>query len=153
MPIKLQVFFALLAGCVLSIPYTYLTGENSWNFFMTVFIGPITTLFLFIVYTYEMRENNHRGGKRPKWGGSYFWILVIYFCSPILLNGASLLLKWTGQEAVSSYIFEYRFLSLLAVPILVVFYNVTSDGVVSIRKRFSGGVTPPPNDVSGQPNP
>ena len=131
----------LVIGFILSVPYTYLAGGNSDNLLMTAYITPVAALFLFIANA--MRGIGQRDGKRPKWGGGVFWVLVAYFCLPILLNGASLLLKKGGQEQVGHYIFEGRYFSLLAVPVLLILYGVVVGGVMSIRQWFSGNATPP----------
>jgi len=132
MPITMQVLLALLwflAGCVIAIPYTYLVNGSFDSFFMTAWIAPAVALFLF--FAYIMRGD----GKRPKWGGSTFWMLVAYFCIPILLNGASLLLKWAGYEAVGHFVFRIRYLGLFIAPIYMVIYNLGA-GIVEMIKRL-----------------
>jgi len=135
------VVLYLIVGAALSMPYNFLAGGNVENFTYTVVFAPIAAFFLLIVYM--TRGTGRRDFKKPKWGGGFFWVAVAYFCSPILLNGASLLLKWAGYKTAGRYIFKSRYFSLLAVPMLLMFCCIVANGVTSIRQRFSGGATPP----------
>lgn len=143
----LQVILAvlyLIVGAVLSVPYNFLAGGNVESFTYTTVFAPIAAFFLLIVYM--TRGAGRRDFKQPKWGGGFFWVLVAYFCLPILLNGASLLLKWAGYKIAGRYIFENRYSSLLAVPMILMFCCIVAmvvTGVMSILQRFSGNATPP----------
>lgn len=150
----MQVILLLLwflAGCIIAIPYTFLANGSFDSFLMTAWIAPAAALFLFIAYA--MSGVGRRDSRHPKWGDGLFWAFVAYFCSPILLNGTSLLLKWAEYEVVGHYVFEGRFIGLLAVPMLLVVYGAIASGMMSIRQRFSGGATPssgtPPSNGFG----
>lgn len=132
-------FVYLVVGCILSAPYTFLANGNLDNFFVTAWVAPVAAIFLFVVYPIA---RSHRV-KRSKWGGGFFWVLVAYFCSPILLNGVSLLLKWAGYEVAGHHVFESRFLGLLIAPILLVICGEIANGLVNLRRYFSGRATTP----------
>jgi hypothetical protein len=131
MPIFVQVVFVflyLLAGCILSIPYTYLANGSFESFFLTAWIAPVAALFLFFVF--KMRGILRQDGKRSWWGGGFFWAVVAYLCFPILLNGVSLLLKWAGHEVAGHYVFECRYFSLLSAPFCI----AIADSIAGFRQ-------------------
>ncbi len=120
----------VLIGCIFSAPYTFLAGGNSFNFFLGTAFMPMIFLFL-LVFWKVMRRGQH------KWGRSAFWIIVTYFCLPIILNGSSILLKSVGYKTISHYVFAGRYVSLWAIPTFLVVCGVILAGITDLRQRFS----------------
>ena len=123
-----------LIGCVIAIPYTFLANGNFDDFFITAWIAPAATVLMFISYT--LRHVGRRDTKELKWGGWFFWALMTYLCLPIILNGASLLLKWMGYGAASHYAFEGRFVGLAVIPVAVAIYGAIADCVQQAWERL-----------------
>ena len=133
------MFLALvwfLVGCVIAVPYTFLVNGSFDNFFATAWFAPVAVPSLFIAYA--MRGVGRRDRSRLKWGDWFFWVVVSYFCLPIILNGVSLLMGWMGYEVISHYAFEGRFVSLLVVPMLMAMMSGIVNGVRSARQWLSG---------------
>jgi hypothetical protein len=115
-------------------------GEDPVSFAMTAWFAPVMVCFIVMIYTF--RGVGRRDGSRPKWGGWFFWVVVVYFCLPIILNGSSILLKLVGYDMVSHYLFENRFRSLFAVLALLLAYAVVTHIASGIRRWFSGETSP-----------
>lgn len=151
MPIILQVILLVLlyivGGSILSVPYTYLANGSLdfASFGITTMVVTLLGVFLGIFDLMPVPGMNLGDGKRTKWGGDFFWAMVAYFCSPILLNGASLFLKWAGYETASHHIFAGRYLILMVVPTLLPLWVAIAVEVMGRRQRFSGNATPPSN--------
>ncbi len=127
-----------LIGCMFSAPYTFLAGWHFDHFYLSAWLMPLTLTFLFVFWK-VMRRQQH------KWGGFVFWIIVAYLSSPIILNGASVLLKLMGHETVSCYIFAGRYFSLWAIPVFLIVGMIIFEEISILRQRFSRNVAPPPN--------
>ncbi len=104
----------ILAGCIIIIPYAFLANGHLHYLPMVGCLVLIATLIIFsrlccqdgLVDDAEL----------------YLWLL--YFCSPILLNGVSLLLAWVGYEVIGNYIFGLRFIiGLLGAPTLLIIFD------------------------------
>ena len=119
-----------LIGCVFSAPYTFLAGGDNYNFFLGIAFMPIILFFLFVFWK-TMRRGQH------KWGKSTFWILVTYFCLPIILNGSSLLLKKVGYETIGDYVFAGRYFSLWAIPTFLVVCGIILIVITNLWQRFN----------------
>lgn len=146
MPIIAQFILALaylLVGCVLSVPYTYLANGSMDNFMLTAGIAPIGAFVLFIAHTVERAMSRREPYRTRMLGGWFFWGLVTYFCLPIFLNGASLLLNSMGLSTVGHYVFEFRYATFLGVPIALIILGLIAGGVESILEKFKGRAKPP----------
>ena len=149
MPIVLQVILLVLlyivGGSILSVPYTYLANGSLdlTSLGMTTMFVILLGVFLSIFDLMPVPGMNLGDNKRTKWDGGFFWAMAAYFCSPILLNGASLFLKWAGYETVGQYVFSGRYLILMVVPAFLPLWVAIAIGVMSCRQRGSGGTTPP----------
>jgi len=145
------VFFVvyILAGCILSIPYTLLANGNLENLLITSWIAPAAAFFLFIVY--QLRGIGRKDGKLPRWGGAFFWIMAAYFCLPIIFNGISILLRWSGYSVLGDIVFSTRYLSLLVLLIALLIALIIFGAASDFWKSFSGTDAPP--NPPEQPSP
>lgn len=109
----------LFIGCTLSVPYTYLANGNSTNLLLTACIAPVASLFLLLFFII---------GKR-KWHSLPFWILLAYFCLPIILNGISITLGLMGYETISHYVFLARYPSLLVILITLAICSLIANSL------------------------
>lgn len=130
-------FLYLIAGIIISIVYTPLSGGNFESFVWTMLIGPVAVLALLIAWV--LRGITFSGswlGRRV--GDIFFRLLVGYFSLPILMNAASHLMRWLGYPKVSDFLSSWRYgsLAVVAVAFLIVIFGW---GVVesSIRERRS----------------
>ena len=119
-----------LIGCIFSAPYTFFAGGDNYNFFLGIVFMPMILLFLFVPWKITRRRQH-------KWDKSTFWILVTYFCLPIILNGVSILLKSIGYETVSYYVFAGRYFSLWAIPVFLVVCGIILIVIANLRQRFN----------------
>lgn len=149
--------FYLLLGCIVSIPYTFLSKGGFEVFVRMLVFGPIIALSLFVLYGMR-RGVSSRGKKLWKGGTSVFWGATVWFCSPIILNGVSLLLKWMGAKMISGVIFKARFWILWGLPALIVLYIIifyiaygVIKGMRELRERFSRKTTPPSSSPPSDP--
>lgn len=138
----MQFIFGLLwviAGLVISIPYTFLSGGNYKNFMFTVFFGPVAGFILFV----SLSISRVSGSKL------FFWLLILYFCFPIILNGISILLRWSGENEIGSFVFTYRYFSLFAIPVAILasllIWNLISEG----WKKLTHKTIPPSDSDAG----
>src|SRR3989344_9326603 len=130
-------FLWFLAGFIIAIPYIYLASGNLADLFAVMWFGPIGTLILFFSFMMKRIKVNHPDGGQMGFGSGPSWVLMTYFCFPILLNGLSLLLKQMGHEALGDVIFSVRFMSLLLVPISLMVLGMIIFGALSLWQRFS----------------
>lgn len=131
----------LLVGLVMAVPYTYLAGwPANDNLLIIALALPITSVILFALYAACKMEEY-----RVRWRISrVFWGFLGYCLLPIFANGISIVLKWAGLAMVGGFIFEYRYTSLVAVPLAVIIGLVAYSFARSFwRQRFSGNATPP----------
>ncbi len=121
-----------LVGCILATPYTWLANGGFTNFFLTVCIAPFGALVLYFTYMSQL----------SKWGNGFFWEVAAYVCLPVIMNGASLLVKRLGYETIASYIFGWRYFSLVVVPLLIVaYFAIIIEGKI-LWQRFRGHPAP-----------
>lgn len=134
-----------VVGLVMAVPYTYLAGWDANSLTLTAFALPITALILGLLYTaYKMKRYD-----TPWWIQRTFYGLLGYSLLPIFANGISVVLKWAGLATVSGFVFEYRYTSLVVVPIISIIGLVTYSFAKSAwRQRFSDNATPPSNTPS-----
>jgi len=125
----------MFIGCVIAAPYAYLSGGSDNNFILIVLLSPAVSLILLIAY--GVRKISYSDNKKSSFGTTMFWLLVVYFCLPIILNGASLLLKTAGYESISQNVFNCRYFSLLVLPTLLLLYIIIAEGVGGIWQRLS----------------
>lgn len=99
--------------------YYYSSGRGIVNFLMIFFLIIIATLVLGTYYCDNSDSVRNR---------KLFW-LTIYFLSPILCNGASILMMWNGYETFAEYTFKLRYWSLLKTPLLGLLYLMVAKAV------------------------
>lgn len=86
----------------------------------------VTILGGFMLYvSYLIGNINHNLKHNPNQhisykGGPCFWFIVLMFTAPIAINFLATLLKWLGYEITYSYLFHFRFLGMIFIPILCV---------------------------------
>ena len=147
------VFVALvyfLAGSIVEIPYVYLAGSPSGrfvdlfglSFLTTAVLAPLAILIICVVYAFirtpaPIREGADGRKRLKKLAGDFFCLagLVVYFLSPVLLNGISLYLKWSGYEAESRAVFSIRYWALLIAPAVWLLWVIVTAKVRSIIRR------------------
>jgi len=129
-----------VVGLVMAVPYTYLAGWDANNLVLTAFALPITAVILYALYTAcKMKRYDI-----PWWIHRVFYGLLGYCLLPIFANGISIVLKWAGLATVGGFVFEYRYASLVVVPIVSIIGLVAYSFAKSVwRQRFSGNATPP----------
>lgn len=110
-------------------------GRNTINFVITMVLTPLAVLILLIVYWSNLDELRGRW-KYFTWPKKTFWLLVIYFLSPILCNGASIGLKWIGYETFAEYTFKLRYWALLKTPLLGLLYVVVARAVKKSQSQL-----------------
>lgn len=128
---------------VITAAYTYYHlsgGSGVVNFLAVLLLVIAGGLTLLIIYWQGLDElKGNKKYVRPK--NKEFWLLAIYFASPILCNGASVLLRIGGYETAAYYTFKLRYWSLLKTPLLVglvyMFYFMVSRGVKRSRPQPS----------------
>ncbi|MEX2013907.1 MAG: hypothetical protein WD896_00950 [Parcubacteria group bacterium] len=106
--------FAGTIGLVMTIPYIYLAGGSSGNARVTSWVFLFVSLLLYSLFhlVYRMR-----------WaGGKVFWLFFGFWFLPIVANIVSIALSWAGLEMASGFIFNHRYTSLVAVPVLLVLF-------------------------------
>lgn len=93
----------LIVGAILAAPYTFLASGNNAQFWWTVFLGPGGALVLVVFIGLALSKK-----VRPRATITVAtWLLL-----PILMNGASAILKQFGYEAASAWFFKYRYPSI-----------------------------------------
>ncbi|MBU2036913.1 hypothetical protein KJ866_01770 [Patescibacteria group bacterium] len=127
--IGIIVFIILygVAGNVLMYPYTFLAGwdENFPSLNASVFavlLLPAACLSLFVLYWISKdRHKMVKIGYREAFEKAYkvFWWLLGYLLLPIFTNGVSLLLKWAGLTTIGNFAYEWRYESLVMVPLTI----------------------------------
>lgn len=109
----------LSIGAILATSYAYVylaNGSGIINLLVTIPLTFLAILILLIVYWLELDEL--KGNKKYIWPRRNFWLLAIYFSSPILCNWVSIGLKWSGYETLAYYAFKLRYWALLGVPVM-----------------------------------
>lgn len=113
------LFYALLigiawaiAGLLLAMPYTLLTGGSADTISSTILLGPPIAIFMSIVWMINCNLGKRRGGKT-------FWYLVGVITLPIVFNGLSLILPWLGFTSLAECIFQCRFHSIWVALVLM----------------------------------
>jgi len=134
----LAVLMYMVVGGIISAPYTYLANGNVFNFVMTAAWAPIVALAVFTFIYVALRMCDAGRIERHS-----LWVVGAYACLPILMNGASHLLDLFGFEVVARYVFEYRYTSLLAVPLTIMLCLGVTAAVVEAWQRLRGTGKPP----------
>ncbi|MBI1999061.1 MAG: hypothetical protein HYS74_00195 [Parcubacteria group bacterium] len=132
--------FYFVVGLVMAVPYTFLAGWDVNNLFLTAWALPIASVIIYTLYTMcKMKIHTI-----PWWIHRVFYGLLGYCLLPIFANGISIVLKWVGLATTGGFIFEYRYASLVVVPVAVIIGLVTYSLAKSFwHQRFSGNATPP----------
>lgn len=127
----------LCIGAIITTSYAYVyfaNGSGIINFLITIPLTFLAILILLIVYWLELDEL--KGNKKYIWPRRNFWLLAIYFLSPILCNGASIGLKWGGYETIAEYTFKLRYWALLTTPLLGLLYVVVARAVKKLQSQL-----------------
>ncbi|MDO8590332.1 MAG: hypothetical protein Q7R69_03635 [bacterium] len=128
--------FWILVGLVVVFPYTYLAGGGTRHLWLTSVGLLIASAILYALY--------HLAYKLRWIVGGAFWMFLVYCTLPIFVNGISIVFKWVGLVTVGSFIFEYRYASLLVPPLAIVIGLVASAFAKALRRcRPRGKVRPP----------
>jgi hypothetical protein len=125
------IFVYFFCGAMISVIYHYLADGLSWfSFLVTACVGPVIVIFLFIFYPLPGWKWRRR---------LVFYGLAFYLCSPILLNGASLLLNQIGYSDLGRQVYTIRYWALLKGPIFWLLYlAITKIKDFRERKQISG---------------
>jgi hypothetical protein len=112
LPWVIGTFLWLLAGLILTIFYGFLSGGIPGEILGTysMFVSPAIVLFLVFLFVGWREEE-------APWMGKTFWLFLTWAFLPVILNGASIVLKWVGARGVGEIIFKARFASLWVTPI------------------------------------
>lgn len=121
------VLLWFLVGSAISLPYAFLADgdlfldKNLEWWLLMILIAPIATLSLCVAHVLvEFSPPEKKSGFVV-----LFWILAFYWFSPVLLNLASFWVKRVGYEAFGSYMFRYRYFSLIiAPPVIAICWSV-----------------------------
>jgi hypothetical protein len=106
--------------------YYYSSGSGIINFLMIFILIIIATFVLGVCYC-----DPYDSGRNKK-----LFLLTLYFVSPILCNGASVLLKLNGYETAAHYAFKLRYWELLKTPLLALLYLAVAKAVKKSRPQF-----------------
>jgi len=123
-----------LFGSILVLLYNFLAGGNVESFFNTALLAPIAVFFLFVIHaTRRLGYYDKRPLKRVDW---FFWLLVFWLVSPVILNGVSILLGHAGYAVAAHCIFKFRYQALLVIPLVGMLANVIVGWIANIWKRY-----------------
>ncbi|MFA5020918.1 MAG: hypothetical protein WC517_02565 [Patescibacteria group bacterium] len=123
-----------LVGCALATPYNFLAGGDVESFVNTTILAPIGVIFLFIVHsTRRLGYYDKRPLKRVDW---FFWLLVFWLVSPVILNGVSILLGHAGYAVAAHCVFKDRYSALLVIPLVCLLVNVVSIWMNDLWKHY-----------------
>jgi len=138
------IFMLLLyfvVGLVMAVPYIFLAGWDVNALIIAIWILPIPSVIFYTLCKMEFH--------RIPWSSRIFRGFLGYCLLPIFANGISIILKWVGFTGVGSFVFGYRYASLVAVPLTVIIGLVAYSFAKSFwRQRFSGNATPPSSTPS-----
>lgn len=91
------ILIYLLIGCIIAVPYTYLAGGSFENFFAAAWIAPVGATILGVILWVETKVTR------------MFWIVLTYFCLPIIFNGLSQLFGLFGYGEIKTILFDLRY--------------------------------------------
>jgi hypothetical protein len=136
-----------IVGGIISAPYTYLANGGFENYILTQVIAPVAALFLVVVHMIERGQLQRKSRWTRMLGGWFFWVFVTYFCLPIIMNGASLLLWSMGFAKVGYRVFEFRYAAILLVPALLAVTILITFCATDMYERYKNRVRSPANIV------
>lgn len=139
MPLILAIFW-VLAGCFISAIYTFLASGTLDHFFITALLAPPIAFFLVIAWGVSGFRLPRRGEKQLLEFRLCLSINV-FFCLPIILNGASIVSSILGYETTAKYLFNLRYLSLLATLLLFVLVLCGISAVIVLSRKIRGMLT------------
>jgi len=113
---------AFILGCIASSLYVYLSGGYE-KFFSVAWIAPLTVMIISFILWLETKIT------RP------FWIALIYFSLPIILNGLSQLCGFFGFVTLQYFLFDIRYMILLYVLIVSLITIIIIIRLRGIKKR------------------
>ena len=114
----------LLIGCIIAVPYTYLAGGSFENLFATAWIAPVGATILGVILWIETKVTR------------MFWVVLTYFCLPIILNGLSQLFGLLGYAGIQLFLFNLRY-AILGYIFIIGLVSVILTGYLksSLRRR------------------
>lgn len=139
-------FFMLLVAFVVVPPvYNFLAAGNFLNLILAYMAFWPVVIFLIFVYLFC----NIGCDDNKKCLGH--WIIGLYFCLPILMNGLSVLLNSQGYIRLSSFVFQNRYMSLPLFIIVVLVWCLCFGIVLIIKEKLSSYLSAGPNDPPVSP--
>lgn len=115
--IVVAIIFAMTAG------YGFLSGGlGEARYYMILFL-PLG--FAGLVLAYWCGRFNHPYEKKYKWGNKIFWVGMVYYFLPAIMNGLSVLM---GNSLLGNFIFEMRF-NVMAWPLALAYAIIVTHGI------------------------
>ena len=97
-------------GAVMAVPYAHLAGWNADYLTVISLVLPLTSAILYILHLLRRMLPGKAMNK-------VFYGFAGYYLLPVFANGISIVLNRIGLTTVGSFIFEYRYASLIMVPL------------------------------------
>lgn len=128
---SLLVFFLIFLSAH---TYSLLSGIN--NFLISLVFVSVGVSMLYIAY--KIGEINHGlSGERVQYrGGMGFWLIVMLFVTPVVINLVAVSVKWFGYEVAHAYISEFRFWGILFIPIMCIASYILIRWLIFRCRRF-----------------
>lgn len=138
--LTLLVLGYLVVGAVISAVYTFLASGELHHFIFTIPLAPVAAFLVFVEIPIIEEQMRDRGIKTKRWDrGWWTWVMIIaYLLSPILLNGASILLEAAGFLRVSEACFKIRYLALAVMPAGAIGACLVACGSKALWRRLGG---------------
>ncbi len=122
-----MIFLSYVVGVVL---YNYLAGGDIGSFWLTFWLAWAALLAMHVAYVIDKRRDS-----TPRW---FFWAVVAYFCTPVIVNGLSAALNYLGYSAAAEIAFALRFPSLAIVLAVLIATDVARTRFVYLCKKWVG---------------
>lgn len=116
----LIVFGCIITCVIMSLPYSFLAGESITTPFPTSFFACTGTLVVGFARWLETKMTKS------------VWILLIFFCLPIIFNGLSLISDFFGFHVFSYVFFNLRYEIMWYVLLIA---GVSSTLIWYLRRR------------------
>jgi len=113
---------AIVIVVAISLAYGFLTGTpvvNELSFFSMVCGCFVTACIMFILSIF----------------GGFPWRTLFIFITPIVANGASVVLKYFGNIELANLFFEYRFWAMIPVFVIMIIWLIIH---ISISMKKNG---------------
>jgi hypothetical protein len=110
----------LATGSLIAFFYSWATSGSWICFWWAVLLGPPGALLLLIVWECDNAYFTEKTGEDHWYGGPCGWLTLLYFCLPIILNGASMYSQNAGYETAAHYALALKYWSLvIALPFVL----------------------------------